>query len=65
MSRERTQRLVNKRNVAAAVIQGLYRGWKGRKGAFARKEEKMAAISIQRIYRGYLGRNKASCEKDK
>ncbi len=65
MSRQRVQRLVERRNVATMVIQALYKGWKGRKEAFARKKEKMEAISIQRIYRGYLGRNKATSERDK
>ncbi len=65
MSRQRRLRLVEKRDLATAVIQALYRGRKGRKEAFSRKKEKTAAISIQRIYRGYLGRNKASRERDK
>ncbi len=65
MSRQRTSVLVKRRDVAIAVIQALYRGWKGRKEAFHRKREKMAAISLQRIYRGYIGRNKASRERAK
>lgn len=65
LSRTRVQKIVERRNSAAVIIQCLWRRSNAKNIAFHRRLRNNSSILIQRIYRGHLGRSKANSERDR
>ena len=65
LSRTMVQKIVERRNSAAVIIQCLWRRSNAKNIAFHRRLRNNSSILIQRIYRGHLGRSKANTERDR